>query len=711
MNYNAELAEQFPGWPYAYKQITGMYLFEGVSNEFPYVAACPVSPSVYLIPASIGFVASLQLLSKSQRSKTQFLGDDPPSLLPPTPEEYGSRNRKSPVSVIVSKDPTDFIVKQMFYESFNDPCHFILMDRDGIVTYCLFSDVREPVRCYVYGYSMATVAQEFLNGTKWIPNVVYEGRVQCKFAWDFDAQTGRVTNLRSHYEFNKIIRFAQPGDNPRAYKALVDLAVRDAKYFATTFGHPACVKFLTKPPTIRFKAVSLWYFGDSILLSPARPRRLSRVSPGLHVDCNSPMFYDIEPDMNARKLPLPPIREGQRIIANLWHNKLNNFYLVHSYVLAEKFKQPGERDDHYQLPVRLQLGTSSASDTPSTSSASETTSQFLVNVNNSIFKDFYSCEQLGFSLISDPRRLLRNATHLEHLDGFPVWISAVQDEFRLARFAIMALAYPTKNYSRLERSGRHPDIHGHGILIVSSTGIVFSKDHPQTHIRLLPADRRYVSVGDQFIFTATFYDHNEGFIVCGIQLLDEEDEEQFIELDSIKLGGDDILFVQKLKTHMRQWAAEGHDSPNFGPVADPKELVTDYVCREEIQWPENIEVLVCFNTEWMQGADTLMKVHSLVIDGEFEQGVKEKIESMNNDETSIASPATLSLQQEDNDGAQVPARTHSEEEEECGCLEVWGILRELLEDERATSELEPEMIQGMVELRNSFPVTDRANNQ
>uniref|UniRef100_A0A183CI40 Uncharacterized protein n=1 Tax=Globodera pallida TaxID=36090 RepID=A0A183CI40_GLOPA len=464
--------------------------------------------------------------------------------------------------------------------------------------------------------------------------------------------------------------------------------------YSSPHGHPArpMVQEKDKLPMlvpVRIRAVSMWYFRDCPVLAPDRPRRLARISPGLSVDCSLPSFIEIEPDVANRKRPLPAIRDGQRIIANLWHNRLNNFYLVHSYVLADRHRQPGERDDQYQLTNRLQLGTSSAA---------ETTNQvFLVKVNNSIFKDFYSCEPLGFALISDPKRLLRNASPAEHLGGFPVWICIEADELRLARCRITALADVSTNYSRRDRSGLHSDIRGHGILIVGSKGIVFSRDHPQTRVRLLPSDRRRVTVGEQFLFSATFYGLKKGFIVSGIQRLNEQDDDYFEEIESFYLGGDDILFVQELRTHMRQWAAEGHDSPDFGPVADPGELVREYVQKNEINWPELIDVFVCYNAGWVPGESTLMKVHSL-LDETDDEVINNMIKSKKN-RKKLDAQGTVSSGQ-----SSCPASSSSTDdiEDECECLQKWSILRELTNEEQATKQLEPELFHRLVELRNEF---------
>lgn len=75
---------------------------------------------------------------------------------------------------------------------------------------------------------------------------------------------------------------------------------------------------------------------------------------------------------------------------------------------------------------------------------------------------------------------------------------------------------------------------------------------------------------------------------------------------------------------MRQWAAEGHDSPAFGPVMDPQKLHRKNVFDQRIEWPLEFEAYVCFNTDWELGKDTQMKLHSLVV-AEVEEESKEKL--------------------------------------------------------------------------------------
>jgi hypothetical protein len=135
-----------------------------------------------------------------------------------------------------------------------------------------------------------------------------------------------------------------------------------------------------------------------------------------------------------------------------------------------------------------------------------------------------------------------------------------------------------------------------------------------------------IPIGHFFYFTASYWPSKGFYLIGNVQIISPEirpplqsfcinDKDRilvslFEMIDSLFLFPSFFKFADKLICYTLQ-LRKAHHSSLFGPIHDPRNLVTNKAKKLETAWPKNELTFVSFSPDWTPGRDSQMILYAL----------------------------------------------------------------------------------------------------
>lgn len=615
--------------------IVPVMLFNGLSNDFPYVALPLLQLSrpkgrAYLIPHTI-FACSdpLYELSKSQRNKLHNYH----GIMPGTKVEILVFHNDNIAQAISFEERTKKFSNSegLRPNQFKVECVF---DENIIHRKCFVGALQFNVDCALNPLEPAP-----------IPNLVYEAVLDC--IWNINnnggVQCGVNTELRLlRMQISRVIgikRFCindlpQTLDLPQHCRWIA-LRIQNGQIRVPYQRHSdSPVPPLVPSPPIRIiENVLLWYFdcnGQTQIIMECRPGTFIRFNP----DPGHEWRY------KGTTLTYPPLCDGELFTANIIYSEFirDSQDGFGAYYIQDYWKS-NKKSKQIILPRKAVV------------ERLDQECRYNVPIKEScLFKEFYVCDELRYCLIADQNKVLRNIDWERHrINGCRVWIRLEKDHCRLAHFSIAALDRENGDFKKAEKMLEYPNIHGVGIM-VDLSGAVLAQSHPQTRIRLSTPDKHRVRIGHFFNFSATYWAAKKLYVIGNWQMITCKEPVKTFRI------GQKLFFKNRLQFSTIQMGHKMHLSAEFGPVLDEVELVSCKAKKEGTHYPKTVDAFVCYNPDWTPGRDAQMALHSLTLP---EDEMVDVTSTIADSAQKWWAPGHLS-----DDGA-------------CRCNELWHLLQEV----------------------------------